>query len=720
MATSETIQKHLYCSICLEIFKTPKTLPCLHTFCEICLHDYICKTISPGSKNLCHFDCPLCRAKTLPVNTKAECNQWAAEFVTNNFIVSLIDESRKESSKVPEESNQNDGTDCVPCLLDHKTSKASCFCITCSEYLCMICQNDHKKFKVTRNHTVIGEQDYPKDIATLKEMSTLCHCRVHPEENSQFKCLYHNAFICSLCATTSHKRCDDVIHIDKIPIQKRKDSKECLSKLISMKESVEKLLASKLNDVEELESVTSRTDRCLIALTERMQSVVAYTETDLITDFKEKMDSERNKIASCIANYTEYINILTNYHDMAESISEYWSNTQKAVFLELLTETENKIRNDLKKRDYFSLYDVANIVNLKLLTLKTMLKDWEKDFFAIKEESPDKLSRSENLHFSCPNNITETCEKYKEESVTPGATFSKAQKVNLCTTAPAVQEDTQDTAELSAYSFKKCSEYDISLPDVSSKVSSHIGILRFANDILIFLDKNNKIVKLVKPNFRVCSHKILKEEPTDICHIKDDKIGVATAKMIIVFIISDNKIWRCYSFLVRESLLSICTFGNNLALLFREKHNHAKTYLQVRRKENTCKVIETLTRFSDTSGKSLPLQNPNFVRSQRPEEVIVCEQRQLTVIDRKGKIQRTFTNSALKRINYIAVDSKIGLFLCDTDAGMIHLPSLDMRSESRVLITDIEKPASVIFDNRLRRLYIGCLNNDMVYVYQLT
>ena len=157
MATSETIQKHLYCSICLEIFKTPKTLPCLHTFCEICLHDYICKTISPGSKNLCYFDCPLCRAKTFPVNTETECHQWAAEFVTNHFIVSLVDESRKDTNKVPEESSQNDSTDCVPCLLDHKTSKASCFCITCSEHLCMICQNDHKKFKVTRNHTVISD-----------------------------------------------------------------------------------------------------------------------------------------------------------------------------------------------------------------------------------------------------------------------------------------------------------------------------------------------------------------------------------------------------------------------------------------------------------------------------------------------------------------------------------------------------------------------------------
>ena len=555
-------------------------------------------------------------------------------------------------------------------------------------------------------------------------MSTLSHCRVHPEENSQFKCLYHNAFICSLCATTSHKRCDDVIHIDKIPIEKRKDGKECLSKLISMKESVEKLLASKLNDAEELESITSKNEMCLNALTERMQSIAVHMETDLMADYKGKIDSERNKVLSSIVNFTEYIDTLTNYHFMAENISKYWSNTQKAVFLELLTETENKIRNDLKKQDSFALYDVANKISVELVTLQSMLKSWEKDFYAIKKKSSDKHSSIENfLPLDCPSKTTETCEKNQEE-----ATFTKAEKVNPCiTTTPVARVDTP-TGEVrtvekkiilsSNYSCKKISAYDISLPGVSCKVSSHIGILRLANNNLVILDKNNKIVKLVAPNFRICSHRKLEDEPVDICHIKYDKIGVATAKKIVVFSISGNKVWSCYDFLVKgqENLLSFCS-GSNLTLLFRGKNN-ANTYLQVRTKEN--KIIVDLTKFYDRSGKSLTLEKPSFVRQRHPEEVIVCEHRHLSVIDREGKITRRFTDDALKSINYIAVDSKIGIFLCDTDAGMIHLLSLDMYSASRVLITDIEKPASIIFDNGLRRLYIGCLNNNMVYVYQLT
>jgi len=44
------------CSICLEIFDQPKSLPCLHTFCLKCLKG-LCRDMRPGQRKAC----PVCR-----------------------------------------------------------------------------------------------------------------------------------------------------------------------------------------------------------------------------------------------------------------------------------------------------------------------------------------------------------------------------------------------------------------------------------------------------------------------------------------------------------------------------------------------------------------------------------------------------------------------------------------------------------------------------------
>ena len=49
----QAISKHLFCSICMDIFKMSTRTPCGHTFCEDCIKNYLNKY----SKN-----CPQCRA----------------------------------------------------------------------------------------------------------------------------------------------------------------------------------------------------------------------------------------------------------------------------------------------------------------------------------------------------------------------------------------------------------------------------------------------------------------------------------------------------------------------------------------------------------------------------------------------------------------------------------------------------------------------------------
>jgi DNA-directed RNA polymerase subunit RPC12/RpoP len=53
----QDLKRLLECSICLETFDNPRTLPCLHSFCEICLDNFV------KGKHDDELKCPECRYK---------------------------------------------------------------------------------------------------------------------------------------------------------------------------------------------------------------------------------------------------------------------------------------------------------------------------------------------------------------------------------------------------------------------------------------------------------------------------------------------------------------------------------------------------------------------------------------------------------------------------------------------------------------------------------
>ena len=50
--------EHLECPLCFNVFRQPKSLMCMHTFCQPCLQDYI--QHNPGEKIIC----PTCKDTT--------------------------------------------------------------------------------------------------------------------------------------------------------------------------------------------------------------------------------------------------------------------------------------------------------------------------------------------------------------------------------------------------------------------------------------------------------------------------------------------------------------------------------------------------------------------------------------------------------------------------------------------------------------------------------
>ncbi|XP_054650288.1 tripartite motif-containing protein 3-like isoform X1 [Dunckerocampus dactyliophorus] len=110
-------KQFLVCSICLDRYHNPKVLPCLHTFCERCLQNYI----PPQSLTL---SCPVCRQTSiLP-------EKGVAALQNNFFITNLMEVlqrdpecSRPEACNVLESASA--ATACQPLSCPNHEGKVS-------------------------------------------------------------------------------------------------------------------------------------------------------------------------------------------------------------------------------------------------------------------------------------------------------------------------------------------------------------------------------------------------------------------------------------------------------------------------------------------------------------------------------------------------------------------------------------------------------------------
>eukprot|EP00058_Branchiostoma_floridae_P022195 XP_002607685.1 hypothetical protein BRAFLDRAFT_82869 [Branchiostoma floridae] len=180
----------LECTICLEPFKDPKVLPCLHTFCEGCLKKFIAQD---KVKN--KFQCPTCRTETvLPKG-------GVSKLKNNFFVQSLSDTIDTHKSLVSKEDGK---VQCDNCEEDG----ASQGCVVCEEFLCDECACGHRRGKRTRGHEVVGVAELKERLITKTgslKSNSLPTCPKHRDEKLKFYCETCKHPICRDCTVLQHK-----------------------------------------------------------------------------------------------------------------------------------------------------------------------------------------------------------------------------------------------------------------------------------------------------------------------------------------------------------------------------------------------------------------------------------------------------------------------------------------------------------------------------------
>ncbi|XP_072317025.1 uncharacterized protein [Eucyclogobius newberryi] len=203
-ANSFSCEEQFECSICMDIFRNPVSLPCGHNFCNGCIRRHW------EDKELCK--CPLCKQefnKSLQINVNTLLRDIVDSY-KQDYVV-----SHSESPRGPEDVL------CDCCL--HSRRRAAQTCLVCLTSFCETHLKPHHSVASLKSHALTDP------VPKLHEKICTKHNRIFEETS----CGQTN--VCVLCANNeiqsqSDKTCEDNkpdkdVHFIKIKNSRKKKKK---------------------------------------------------------------------------------------------------------------------------------------------------------------------------------------------------------------------------------------------------------------------------------------------------------------------------------------------------------------------------------------------------------------------------------------------------------------------------------------------------------------
>ena len=288
----DNLNEDLSCKICYEIYKKPKQLPCLHSFCVACLNR-LAETRAVNGK----IQCPLCK-KEVDVPESGTFENFPSSFYINSLLDIL---AIKEC-----------GATRVTCGNCDKPNEQSSYCFDCSKFWCGECLNaGHNILKENKEHRVTALTDFQvQDFEDVLKRPTICK-KEHHDEVLRYYCNTCEEAACVVCVNVGHggheiEVLEAVTGNEKAKIraeverakarieQFTEDIKIADVDWLQAKENVEAVKREVNSSAEEMIRIIREEQRRLITEAENTKKV----EQDRLTANKEKIRNQVKKIES--------------------------------------------------------------------------------------------------------------------------------------------------------------------------------------------------------------------------------------------------------------------------------------------------------------------------------------------------------------------------------------------------------------------------------------
>ena len=183
------LEENLACTVCLERLNDPRTLPCWHSFCKVCLEGVVktCRDKAPRDRPIREIPCPNCRTTFV-----LEPDKQVADMPRNHFICNMV-----QAMAVLDLGTR------VPCSHSCNESYSVARCVTCEKFLCRECLTDHNKYRGNNGHSVLMMEELSKP-ENQKKIKDRMYCNEHSRKKLKVYCETCDQLICKDCMDFKH------------------------------------------------------------------------------------------------------------------------------------------------------------------------------------------------------------------------------------------------------------------------------------------------------------------------------------------------------------------------------------------------------------------------------------------------------------------------------------------------------------------------------------
>ena len=298
----QDLKSLLECSICLETFEEPRTLPCLHSFCTKCLENFV------AGKSDDELNCPVCRSKF--VLNKEE---GVAGMTKNHFICNMV-----EVLSIQQQDKS------IPC--SHCQQLSAGRCVTCELFMCEKCLKFHNDYPGFKGHIVLTMEELskPENQSKIKGKS---YCKKHHKKKLKLYCETCEELICTYCMSFEHVRPDhECSPLEEVAERKREELKEECENLqrtvaekhdeiYGLKENIESL---KGNFVKMQHLVNEEKEQLLAEL----HDIVNIKANSIIEDARQVLAKNTKVLEERVQQKETFVNRVKASTDMARSLME--------------------------------------------------------------------------------------------------------------------------------------------------------------------------------------------------------------------------------------------------------------------------------------------------------------------------------------------------------------------------------------------------------------